>query len=272
MKYKIVACDMDGTLLNGEGQLTERTVSTINRCANEGLYVTLCTGRPYVALAPYLEKLDIRIPLITYNGGILADAKTGEALYERGLSKEDTLAVLEVGKKLGISMTVWARNELFMNRMDEMGKIYKKAVFVEPVMFDPENPCFTDRNVTKYLWYAPEKDVKELMKVLPGMLPDTVACFTSTPEYIEIVRKDVNKGDALYALCDCLGIPREESVAVGDGLNDLSMIKAAGLGVAMKNAAEEVTKAAKYVTSSNNEDGVAELLCLLLEGRLEKES
>lgn len=260
MNYRLVACDMDGTLLNGKSVISPENEAAVKRCIDKGIIFTICTGRPVQAIERFKNQLGIAAPIIAYNGSRIVSADCGEVIYEECLNDDAAYRIIELGAGMGASMCVWAEDGLYMNKITLTARHYVDLVFVKPVPFDPEAPCFKGKRITKILWNDTPDKVSRFMERLPQKNPESVSCFTSTPEYIEFVSKNVSKGIALERLCESLGIEISESVAIGDGDNDVPMIKAAGLGVAMANAAESVRSAADMVTLSNDENGVAAVL------------
>ncbi len=259
MKYKFVAVDMDGTLLNSRGEVTPATVEAIRRLADKDVVFTVSTGRPMQGVAKYKELLGLTGPVITYNGAMIVDAKDNKVLFEQGLLREDARKIWEMGQKYNTTMCVWAGNRLYGNRLDEKIHEYKKLSDVEPVLAEGIEPLL-DIGITKILWYDEVERIESFLTQLSPELFCEVSYCTSKPTFLEFFSKKVSKAVAMEKIGELLGIAREEMVAIGDGLNDLSMIQYAGLGVAMGNAAKEVKENAQFITDTNDEEGVRKVL------------
>ncbi len=256
MVYKLMAVDIDGTLLNDNRDLTEKNKRTIQKAVKNGLIFTIATGRPVSGVEYIAEELNIDLPFITYNGAMVVKGKSREILYERKLSPEDARISIELGMESDSSVMVWKNNNLYVTRMDERVDKYKRIGRVEPILIEDIDDI-VEGGVSKVLWYNETEIISELSTTVGTHLSDNVNYYTSMPWFLEFNDKLASKAIAIEGLCKYYGIDRSETIAVGDGYNDLSMIEYAGLGVAMGNAPDEIKQRADYVTQSNNEDGVA---------------
>lgn len=254
MKYKLIAMDMDGTLLNSQGKITEKTKQALHKAAAEGCYITLSTGRSLPALQHFLPELPINAPLILYNGAMVARTD-GTILFHQPLSKEDAAAVFS-SPYASDDTILWQNNLLFLSRHSEKTAYYEKATKMSGRLFQASS--FS--NITKLIWIDEPDSLQKRKAALSGSLPDTVSYCNSRPDFLEFFSGSVSKGTALRFLCKHLEIRPEETIAFGDGENDISLLQAAGLSVAMGNAAEEVKACADTITASNDEDGIA--LCI----------
>ncbi len=259
MQYKLIAADMDGTLLNSQGIITERTINSIQRASKKGVIFTLCTGRPIKGVERFNSILDLDAPFITYNGAMIVMGKSKEILYEQGLSAEDARSILHWGKKFKTTIMVWSKNELYANELNERVHDYKQLSTVEPILIKNEEDII-QKGITKILWYDDVGKIDYFQNVLKENLGIGINYYTSKPTFLEFVDKRVSKAAAIEKLGDYFGIKAEEMIAIGDGYNDLPMIAYAGMGVAMANAPEAIRERADYVTLSNDEDGVAHVL------------
>jgi len=259
MKYKLVAADMDGTLLDGRGEITPATVEVIRKLAKKDVLFTISTGRPIQGVTKYKELLGLTGPVITYNGAMVVNVEDNTVLFEQGLLREDARKIWELGLSYDTTMCIWAGNRLYGNRLDERIHDYKKLSGVEP-MLAGDIKSLLDIGVTKILWYDKEERIEEILSVLSPELFTEVSYCTSKPTFLEFFSSKVSKAVAMEKIGELLGIPWEEMIAIGDGLNDLSMIQYTGLGVAMGNAAKEVKEHAQFVTATNEEEGVRKVL------------
>lgn len=259
MKYKFVAADMDGTLLNCQGEITPATVAEIRKLADKDVVFTVSTGRPIQGVEKYKELLGLTGPVITYNGAMIVNAENHEVLFEQGLLREDARKIWELGQTYNTTMCIWAGNRLYGNRLDERIHDYKKLSGVEPILAE-DIETLLDIGITKILWYDEVERIESFLTQLSTDLFCEVSYCTSKPTFLEFFSKKVSKAVAMEKIGELLGIAREEMVAIGDGLNDLSMIQYAGLGVAMGNAAKEVKENAQIITDTNDEEGVRRAL------------
>ena len=259
MKYKFVAADMDGTLLNSCGEITPATADAIRKLAEQDVVFTVSTGRPIQGVEKYKELLGLTGPVITYNGAMIVNAENNEVLFEQGLLREDARKIWELGQTYNTTMCIWAGNQLYGNRLDDRIHDYKKLSGVEPVLAEDIEELL-DIGITKILWYDEVERIEAFLTQLSSDLFCEVSYCTSKPTFLEFFSKKVSKAVAMEKIGELLGISREEMVAIGDGLNDLSMIQYAGLGVAMGNAAKEVKESAQFITATNEEEGVRKVL------------
>lgn len=255
MKYKFVAVDMDGTLLNSEGLITEKTIEAITGIVDKGVIFTISTGRPIQGVEKYNSLLWLKGPVITYNGAMIVNAENHEVMFEQRLMRGDAKKILELGQKYDTTMCIWASNQLYGNKLNDKINDYKKLSGVEPVLVKDFDKLL-DIGITKILWYDEMDRIKQILKELSCNMFSEVSYCTSKPVFLEFFSSRVSKSAAMEKIGELYGIKQEEMIAIGDGLNDLSMIQYAGIGVAMENAEEEVKRNSQYVTTSNDEDGV----------------
>ena len=267
MKYKLIAMDLDGTLNNDEKQITEITRAALMDAQKRGIRLALASARPSPGL--YRERDALRLQdydgiLMSYNGGRIVDAATGRTLFETSMPLEETRDVLRRLEELPVTPI-----------LDDGVQFYvtdRSAYMVDYECWNNRMECTEVENLADFISFAP---VKILMSVQPEILADVQAKIAAfLPEdltvvqtaafYLEVIPKVINKGQGIRDICRTLGISPEEVIAFGDAANDIPMLQAAGVGVAMGNAAVEVRAAADQVTLSNNEDGIAAALKALL--------
>ena len=257
---KAIFLDLDGTLNNDQKVITEKTRTALMEMQKQGVCLVLASARPSPGL--YKERDILRLQdhggvLMSYNGGRIVDAQSGAVLYETSMDLEQTKAVLRFLETLPVTPILDDGVQFYVT--DKQG--YK-------VEYECKNNCMECTevdNLADFLSFAP---IKILMSVLPEQLVEVqkrIAVFLTenltvvqtAPFYLEVIPASINKGQGLWDTCAALGIDPKETVAFGDAENDIPMLKAAGTGVAMGNAAEAVKQAADAVTLTNNEDGIA---------------
>lgn len=256
--YKLVALDIDGTLLNSEGVVTDETQDSIRRYSNKAL-ITISTGRPIQGVLKYIELLEIEAPIITYNGAMIIDPITKKILFEQGLEACDARKIYELGSKMDTTITVWSNNRLYVNINNDNVDSYKRLSGVEPIVITDFEKII-EQGITKMLWIDEIDRVNMFQNILISEIGDSVNYCTSKPNFLEFFNKKVSKAEALRFIGKYLDIKQKEIIAIGDGNNDLAMIEYAGLGVAMENASDEVKDRANFITKSNNDDGIAYVL------------
>lgn len=275
LKYRVAAIDLDGTLLTTKKQISEKNKKAINAYMESGGTVIVSTGRSFTGAKAFIGELKPNGPVITNNGAILVDYTQEKILFEQGLSRDDAEKILRLGEDKDVDIIIWCRFKLYANRIDERTLDYgRRFGAIQPVeagtdyagvlsedRFDRKYGYLLDKGITKILWYTDEKKSKELGKIITDGMFDSVTVCNSEPMFLEFFNKKVSKAIVLEKVCEELGFTRDDIIAMGDGENDISMLRFAGLGVAMINA-NDVTKliADRVSESDNDNDGVAEIL------------
>lgn len=259
MNYKLVAVDMDGTLLNSDGNISEQTVEAIRKCVEKGIIVTISTGRPIQGINRYNEILKLDVPFITYNGAMIVKSMSKEILYEQGLSAQDARQILKLGQAIDTTVIVWSNNKLYVNKLNDQANDYKKLSALEPILITDQEALIKN-GITKILWSDDVDKIKAYQEEIAGKVGPGVTYCTSKPIYLEFFDVKVSKALSLEKVCRYYSIKSEETIAIGDGYNDLSMLEYAGLGIAMGNAPDDIKAKCGYVTETNNKDGVASAL------------
>ena len=258
--YKLIASDMDGTLLRSDRTISEETKEAIRNIKDKGAVFVLSTGRPLIAVEKYNELLNLNCPVILYNGAMIFDFSNRKVLFEVFLDFEYAKYIWDEGNKKKLEMYVWANNDLYTNFIND--KVYDYIVESHAEIHKLDDiKDIKGKNITKIIWDEDPELLKRYIKELDEIkFNEKVNYCTSMSYYLEFFNKETSKKVAIQKLEEIYGIKREEVIAIGDGKNDMEMIKYAGLGVAMDNAIDEVKKVAKVVTKSNNEDGVLEII------------
>lgn len=259
MAYKLMAVDIDGTLLNDRGELTENTKNAIKQWVDKGLIFTIASGRPIQGIEKLNRTLNLDVPFITYNGAMVVMGKSKKVLYEQKLSRNDSREIISLGNNYNATIMIWNDNKLYVPQINERVENYKMISGVEPILIDNLEKII-EKGVTKILWYDEVEKIAQYQKEIGSFLSENVNFHPSRPYFMEFVDKNASKAIAMEKLGQFYGIKQSEMIAVGDGFNDLSMIEYASLGVAMANSPREVKEKADYITLSNEEDGVAHVI------------
>ena len=259
MQFKLLALDMDGTLLNSKKQISQRNLSAIKQAEFLGVKVVISTGRPIQGVYKYMGVLEPKAPIITYHGAIIIDPVECSVLYQRDLRSEDALSIMKWGKSLGASQCIWSNGTLYTLDDSYYIRQYAGRMEVDFIIQEDIN-TLVNQGITKILWNGEPEQTTVNMKKAKGLIKGEVAITTSNPQYIEFIDRQVSKGNALAFLGEYYGIKQSEMIAIGDEMNDESMLRYAGLGVAMENASNTVKSFADVATLSNNDDGVAHVI------------
>ncbi len=259
MGYKLLALDMDGTLLTSKGTISEKTLEAIHAAQEKGVLVTASTGRPLQGVDKYNGQLNIDGPVILYNGAMIVHITTREILFEQNLRTEDARKILELGRKYNTTMCIWSRNQLYGNVLNERIHEYKKLSGVEPLLVE-DYEALLEQGITKILWNDEISRIKEFEELLENANLEEVTYCTSKPIFLELFSSKVSKSVAMEKIGELFNVNQEEMISIGDGENDLPMIEYAGLGIAMGNAPLSVKEKADAVTLSNDCDGIAEVI------------
>jgi len=258
MPVRLIAADLDDTLLRHDLTISAKTLDIINRTHNRGILFTAATGRMPLSSRPYIEQLGISLPVIACHGAIIRHSGSGKILCRKVI--ESSLAAEAVSKILadGLYCQIYIKDSIYTADYERWEKYCKPISHLEPVEADLLD--IIDREpegLEKILVIGEEDLLHEVYLAYRHLFAGRIYLTMSKPRFLEMSNIEVNKGAALAFLAAKYGIAREEIMAIGDGLNDIEMIKLAGIGVAMGNARQEVKEAADYVTLTNNEDGAA---------------
>lgn len=287
--YKMIALDIDGTLLSSGYIISRRTRQALRKAMEAGMIVTLATGRFWGSALRIARSIPVNAPVVSNDGALIKDVYTGEELYSRPLPLELARHTLEKAQKYpSLQVKIFLKDIiLFVGpsyKKAQLGRIFHFARkftlpgfinYVRDFVLVPAESVGNLKRALSLLKEAPTKllvsgepeEVEAFSRELSGELGEKIHITTSVKNSIDILEGSVSKAKGLEVLSGLLGIKREEIIAVGDNFNDLEMIKFAGLGVAMGNAPEAVKQRADFVTARNDEDGVALLVEKVLSSK-----
>ncbi|ANU09667.1 hypothetical protein BBH88_04820 [Planococcus antarcticus DSM 14505] len=253
--YKMIAIDLDGTLLTDELTISPETVATIQKAMKTGTIVTIATGRMFSSAKLIAQQLGINAPLITYQGAMIKAADGDDVLYERSVSPDISQKLLNIAREKNIHLQVYQDDILYGAVETDKLVAYAEAVQV-PYAIEPDLIKLAQKGFTKLL-FIDEPDVLALLqKELQAIFGDSAYIEKSKKNYLEVTHPEANKGNALLFLANKLGIDRSEIIGIGDNHNDFELLKSAGFSIAMGNAVQEVKDIADYITFTNNDEGV----------------
>ncbi len=270
---RLIALDLDGTLLTTNKELTARSYAALETAAARGIEIVPCTGRFYKAMPEPIQALPFVNYAITVNGAGVQDLRSEKTLYAAEMSTELAVEILRYLDTLPVIYDCYQGNWGWMSKeMQDKTEEFAPDIHYVRLLRNTRTPVpdlkayllEQQRGVQKIQFFVKDMELRQyLLETLPDRFPDT-AISTSISNNIEINDTHANKGEALLALAKELGLQREQTAAFGDGLNDYSLIKEAGLGVAMANAEPQIKEAADRITESCDEDGVARVIEELL--------
>lgn len=259
MNYKLIVSDLDGTLLNSAGKVSEATKELIRAYQRKGGVFTIATGRMEDAVTPYLDHLELEGPVILYNGSKIIDLNKNHVLYEAFLDYDTAKAALKLLRNYDWDVLLYQDRKIYIKGMTPgiEKHVQKEGVACHEVgdLFH-----FLKSAPTKILIVGNNGKFKLFADELQQLLKSKVNFTQSEETYLEILPQGVSKGAALKKLAEGLRISMDEVIAIGDHLNDVSMIRAAGLGIAMENAHPELKDNASYITVSNDAEGVKSVI------------
>lgn len=259
-RVKLIALDLDDTLLRPDRTISEHSIRALAAARQEGIMVVIATGRMFRAAVPFAHELHLDLPLIAYQGALIKTTETGEVLRAVELGAKQCYPVLRFLAKNHLHANLYIDDELYIAEMNEVAARYASFSQV-PVHVVGELGSFEFTHATKIVAIGNPLHLHEVIepqaKVLFG---GSLTINTSRPHFLEFGHLEATKSSALAFLAKRLGIGREEILAIGDGANDLDMIEYAGVGVAMGNADDRLKAVADYITTSNEDEGVAKVI------------
>ena len=276
--YKLIAIDIDGTLLNSKSELTEKTKRVLREASEKGIYIVLTSGRLTNTVKMFCDEIGADKYLIAENGATIINLQTNELEYSRYINKDIVNKVLNVCEENNIYYMVYTNKELIVKNIKHMtmffykqnynpnarintivaGRDYIDSVtdnFTKLMICDEDRAIYN--NIINKLNEIPEIDVSPVPHISTKKLEIDGKKTMIEYSYADIAAKGTNKWNAIKELIKKLGISDDEVIAIGDNINDVKMIENAGLGVAMGNGSPHVKALADVVAPSNNEDGVA---------------
>lgn len=260
MSIKLIAIDIDGTLIDSNHQLHPATINALRKKAADGIKIVLCSGRPMIGMLPFVEQLGLLSEneyTISYNGALVQHNADQKTLIEHTLSHADFLRIAKIGQELNLKMHILDLEYMYTpNRHISEYTVFDSYATQMPLQYCPieEMPQTT---ISKMMFVDQAERLEAAIQKLPAELYDDYTMLHSMPFFFEFLNKKASKGNAVRDLAAYLGIQQAEIMAIGDNENDLDMLTYAGIGVAMANASENAKKAADVITKSNDEQGVA---------------
>lgn len=258
--YKLLALDLDGTLTDSRKEVPYENAECIKRAMDKGVRVVLASGRPVLGIKNVAEKLRLYERggyILAYNGGHIIDCKTGADLRKQTVPAKFNHEICSIGKKFNVHPLTYSKTGVICE--DDQSEFVKREGYNNtiPVI---KVKCLENEiaaPVVKFMVVGEPEELQKAYRYLINRIGSGLNIFFSEPYFLEITPAGTEKASALGGLCDLLHIRREETIACGDGLNDIPMLRFAGMAVAMENACKEVREMADFITLSNDDGGVA---------------
>ena len=267
--YKMIVCDLDETLMNDDGSLSDKNAEAIHAATKKGVYFVVNSGRSYTSFQNDLEKMNLRDKpkqySISYNGGLILENKDNRPIAVNAMPFDVAKAVFNVGaKNKNASTHVYTQDVLYIyNPIKEDTDYLENRGVSFKIMENADFDQFKDMNVMKVIMALPTVEDRKAMKAAVESQVDAskLTVTFSSGRYVEFNPAGIDKGSASVQLGEILGIKPEEIIAAGDNSNDLPMLKAVGLPVSVANGIDVVKENAKYITEAdNNHDALAEVI------------
>lgn len=262
MAYRMVFSDMDGTLLKSASELSEKNIEMVGKAVDQGVEFVICTGRGVYGVERFLEKLHLLGRpgyVICQNGAAVYNLENMEMVLKHSFSSDDLRPVVEAARAEGVEVYLYDDRTFLAEKVTPQVEAYCRVMHADMRIL-PDGLEY-EGYFTKCLLSGSYEQLDAVRKRVEPIIAGKLNHFFSGPQYLEFVKTGVSKGRALQETAEKAGVPLAEVIAIGDSENDLSMIQAAGLGVAVANAQEHVKAAADYVTETTCEqDAVADVL------------
>ena len=284
--YKFVAIDLDGTMLNSYGMVTENTKNVIKQTIEKGTEVIIASGRPIDSIKTIAKEINSNNFFIAGNGALIYDIQKDEIIYNKYMSKQKVLEIIKICEENSISYNVYTDKTILakalkynvlyyhkenlkkeenkktniniVDNMYEYVKEMQEEKFLKITVCDEEKSIFN--SIIRKLRDVSDIEVMDVSHMSRKTIRQGTEDFSIEYYYTEISSKNVDKWNAIEYLIEKLGIKKKETIAIGDNINDKKMIQNAGLGIVMQGSTPEVVNVADYITQGNNEEGVANAL------------
>ena len=260
---RLAAFDLDGTLLNSEHVLPSENREALQQLAANGVLVVLVSGRMHRSMQPISDQIGLENPIISYNGGMVKHAKSGEVYHHTPVSADYAMAVVNNCMEQNLHINFCLNDELYVAERNEWSALYETRTGVPATPVGDLRQLAGETPTKLLIIHTPEK-LPALLNNFKTNYAEKLYVTQTQAEYIEFMNPAVAKGRALTALANRFEIPMDTVVAFGDSYNDESLLKTAGFGIAMGNAVAPISACADYITATNDENGVAKAIWKLL--------
>ena len=270
--YQIIACDLDETLLRRDKSISEKDKAAIQKAMAYGVKFVPATGRGYMSVTPTLKKLGMYEAagqyVISFNGGAITENKRNRLLHFQGIPFKLAEEFFRRGLRLGVCIHIYTKETVYVYNLVPEEAEYIRGRMEVTEFFDKDLDFLKGQEIVKCLYMNRDDAYMEKIREDVRDLLDAVDLSYSSNRYIEFNQKGVTKGDGLRRLAAMLGVDMKDTIAIGDNFNDLSMIKAAGLGVGVANTAESMKAECDHITAATcQESAVSEVIEQFIFGK-----
>ena len=266
MGIKLFVTDMDGTLLDSNRRISDVNREKIRQAVKDGMLFTVATGRMYKSALPYAESLELDVPIITHNGAMIKTVG-GKKIAVTHIPEDLVRQVVAFADEMGQYVHIYTEEELYYREHCPESDWYERAAGVKGIPVGDKLPEY-NQNVPKMLIMAKSAElIPDLLAKFQQRFGDRLQGQNSDPTYIEVMAAGVSKASSMLKLAELFGVEQKDILAIGDSGNDVDMIKAAGVGVAVANARPSAMEAARYHVGANVDNGVAEAIDRFFYGR-----
>lgn len=260
---RLAAFDLDGTLLNSEHKLSEKNREALRELAVNDILVVLVSGRMHRSIQPISDQIGLENPIISYNGGMVQHATTGEVYHHTPVPADHAMAVVNDCVEQNLHLNFCLNDELYVAERNAWSDLYETRTGVPATPVGDLRELAGETPTKMLLIHTPEK-LQRLLESFQTNYAERLYVTQTQAEYIEFMNPAVTKGRALTALANQFNIPIDTVVAFGDSYNDESLLKTAGFGIAMANAVPPIRACADHITTTNDDNGVAKAIWELI--------
>ncbi|MDA9556883.1 Cof-type HAD-IIB family hydrolase [Vibrio sp.] len=261
--YKLIALDMDGTLLNSNKEISTRTKEAIAAAREKGKKVVLASGRPLQGMQAKLDELRITGQdefVLFYNGSMVKELGSGEIIHQKIIDGKAAKLVADLAKKLGLYVHAFSPEYGLITPENNPYTKIEAQINTVAINIKDFSTLTDDEPIIKAMIVGAPEDITKAATLIPKEFHESYTVVQSAPIFLEFLNPNSHKGVGIEAIVKHLGYDASEVIAMGDAGNDNHMIQYAGLGVAMANAMEETKAIADLITDSNDDDGVAKII------------
>lgn len=264
MEYEVLALDLDGTLTNSKKEISAPTLEALIEIQKNGKKVVLASGRPTYGVLPLAKQLCLETYgsyILSFNGGRITDCGTNQAIYNKTLPADVLLPLFQIVKSYpGLDILTYTSESILSGIRANKYTELESFINHMPIVGVPDFTSRIKEPVNKFLITGEPEIIERAKAEITGRFRSYLSVYCSDPFFLEIMPPGIDKAHSLLRLLTGIGLSPDQMICCGDGYNDLTMIEAAGLGVAMENAQPLVRERADYITKSNDEDGVLHVI------------
>ena len=253
--YKLIATDMDGTLLTSKSTVSIENEKAIIEAQKKGVKFVLASGRPVEGMKKYAKQLQMdkyEGYIIAFNGSQIIDCKTKETVYSEPLSKEDVKYIYNKAKEFGTTLVTYVNEYIYSSDLNEYSEIEINVTGMKAIKINSIEDII-DKKIMKFMFVDEPKNINKYLEIMKKEVGNKYFIAISNPHFLEIANINASKGNSLKQLCKILDIDIVDTITCGDSYNDVDMLKLDCLSVAAKNAPDDIKKICKYVSRTNDE-------------------